>query len=145
MGSNTDLRTQPDRVNTMPFGYFKAGHILFVYWEIFHAFMPSADFLKMNFFEKFFQECHQCQTVWSQIRTNILCGLVWVQIVCKRYQQTTLVGKEFTMYFTIISMVTEDMAMFMLGPDTILRSFSNISMLLRPEKRKIMFHFLFYF
>ena len=30
-----------------------------------------------------------CQTVWIQIRSNILLGLIWVQTVCKGYQQTT--------------------------------------------------------
>ena len=36
----------------------------------------------------------ECQTVWCQIRPNILSGLIWVQTVCKNYQQMTLVGKE---------------------------------------------------
>ena len=41
----------------------------------FACFLSSADFFfKINFFEKFFQEYHQCQTV------------------CKNYQQTILVG-----------------------------------------------------
>ena len=38
-----------------------------------------------------------CPTVWIQVRPNILSGLIWVQSVCKRYQQTTkvaLAGKE---------------------------------------------------
>ena len=30
-----------------------------------------------------------CQTVWIQIRPNILSVLIWVQTVCKDYQQTT--------------------------------------------------------
>ena len=33
-----------------------------------------------------------CQTVWIQIRPNILAGLIWVQTVCKGYQQTTKVA-----------------------------------------------------
>ena len=36
----------------------------------------------------------ECQTVWIQIRPDILSGLIWVQTVCKSYQQTILVGKE---------------------------------------------------
>ena len=36
----------------------------------------------------------ECQTVWTQIRPDILSGLIWVQTVCKGYQQTTQVGKE---------------------------------------------------
>ena len=31
----------------------------------------------------------ECQTVWIQIRTNIMLVLIWVQTVCKGYQQTT--------------------------------------------------------
>ena len=33
---------------------------------------------------------HQCQIVWIQIRPGILLGLIWVQFVCKGYQQTKL-------------------------------------------------------
>ena len=36
----------------------------------------------------------ECQTVCIQIRPDILSGLIWVQTVCKGYQQTTLVTKE---------------------------------------------------
>ena len=49
-------------------------------------------FFKINFFKKFFQGYYQCQTVWIQIRTDILSVmsvLIWVQTVCKGYQQTT--------------------------------------------------------
>ena len=31
----------------------------------------------------------ECQMVWIQIRTDILSVLIWVQTVCKSYQQTT--------------------------------------------------------
>ena len=34
----------------------------------------------------------ECQIVWIQIRTDILSVLIWVQTVCKRYQQTTKVA-----------------------------------------------------
>ena len=37
----------------------------------------------------------ECQTVWIQIMPDVFSGLIWVQIVCKGYQQTTLVSKEF--------------------------------------------------
>ena len=37
----------------------------------------------------------ECQVVWIQIMPDILSGLIWVQIVCKGNQQTTLVSKEF--------------------------------------------------
>ena len=56
--------------------------------------MSSSDFLKTNILEKLFQEYHQCQTVRIQIRPDILSGLIWIQTVCKGYQQTALVGEE---------------------------------------------------
>ena len=34
----------------------------------------------------------KCQTVWTQIRTDILSGLSWIQIVCPQY--TSLAAKE---------------------------------------------------
>ena len=34
------------------------------------------------------------QSDWIQIRTDVLSGLIWVQSVCKGYEQTTLVGNE---------------------------------------------------
>ena len=37
----------------------------------------------------------ECQTDWTQIRPDILSGLIWVQTVCKGYLQMTLVDKEF--------------------------------------------------
>ena len=36
----------------------------------------------------------ECQTIWIQTRPDILSGLVWVQTVCKGYQQTLPAGKE---------------------------------------------------
>ena len=34
----------------------------------------------------------ECQTLWIQIRPDLLSGLIWVQTVCKGYQQITPVG-----------------------------------------------------
>ena len=34
----------------------------------------------------------ECQTVWNQIRPDILSDLIWVQTVCKGYQQTTIIA-----------------------------------------------------
>ena len=34
----------------------------------------------------------ECQTVWIQIRMYILSVLIWVQTVCKGYQQTTKIA-----------------------------------------------------
>ena len=31
----------------------------------------------------------ECHTFWTQISTDILSVLIWVQTVCKGYQQTT--------------------------------------------------------
>ena len=30
----------------------------------------------------------ECQTVWIQIKSDKLLGLIWVQTVCKSYQMT---------------------------------------------------------
>ena len=35
----------------------------------------------------------ECQTVWIQIRSELLSGLIWVQAVSNSYQRTTLIGK----------------------------------------------------
>ena len=40
----------------------------------------------------------ECQTLWIQIRPDILSGLKWVQTVCKDFQQMTRVGKEFSKF-----------------------------------------------
>ena len=49
----------------------------------------------------------ECQTVWIQIRSNILSGLIWVQTVCKVYQQTTQVGNDFiVVYFQLATSET---------------------------------------
>ena len=74
-------------------------------WKFFRLFCRLLFFSKINYFEKFFQKYHQCHKVWTQIRPNILLGLIWVQIVCKGYQQMTLVGKGLSLIHlpTIIS------------------------------------------
>ena len=54
-------------------------------WVPYHVFLTSADL-----FQKYFSSRnHHCQTAWIQIQ-------IWIQTVCKGYQQTTLVDKEFT-------------------------------------------------
>ena len=55
------------------------------YWISF-MFLLSADFFVENFSQK-----PQRQTFWIQIRPNVLPDLIWVQTVCKGYEQTTLV------------------------------------------------------
>ena len=64
-------------------------------------------FFKNNFFEKSNSrsavgKIHSrilsgCQTVWIQIRPNVMSGLIMFQTVRKSYQQTTLVDKDFIM------------------------------------------------
>ena len=47
-------------------------------------------FFKINIFKKnLSRTISECQTVWIHIRTEILPVLIWVQAVCKGYQQTT--------------------------------------------------------
>ena len=47
----------------------------------------------INFFKKNLSGMpSECQTVWIQIRPDVLSGLIWVQTVCKGYQQTTKVA-----------------------------------------------------
>ena len=68
------------------------------YWVILHTSLSSADF----FIKILSGIPSECQTVWIQIRPDILSGLIWVQTVCKGYQQMTLVGNELS---TIINSV----------------------------------------
>ena len=52
-------------------------------------------FFKINFFENVFQDYDQnVKQFWIQILPDGLSGLIWVQIVCKSHQQTTLRDKE---------------------------------------------------
>ena len=54
----------------------------------------SADYFQNNFLRKILSGISSdCQTLWIQIRPNILLGLIWVQTFCKGYQQTSLRGK----------------------------------------------------
>ena len=52
----------------------------------------------------------ECQTVWIQIKTDILLILIWVQTVCKGYCQTTklstgmqrvITGKYFSVQYIV--------------------------------------------
>ena len=68
-----------------------------------------------------------CQTVWIQIRPDILSGLIWVQIVCTGYQQTTLVGHPSIDFFfskkilsgipSVSNSLDPDQAQHFVGPD----------------------------
>ena len=41
-------------------------------------------FFKINFFKKFFQKYYQCQTVWIQIRTNLLPHLQTTKVAVSK-------------------------------------------------------------
>ena len=57
----------------------------------FHALLSPADFFsKLTFLKIISGIPSECQTDWIQIRLDMLLGLIWVQSVCKGYQQTTL-------------------------------------------------------
>ena len=71
-----------------------AGSKLFAYWVILHIFCRLLIFSKLTFSRKNSGTLSEYQVVWIQIRTDILSVLIWVQTVCKGYQQTTLAGKE---------------------------------------------------
>ena len=50
-------------------------------------------YFKIIFFQKILSRTpSECLTVWYQINPNILSRLIWIQTVCKSYQQTTPVG-----------------------------------------------------
>ena len=70
------------------------------YWEILQVFFCQLliSFFQNQLFRKILSGIlSECQTVWIQIRPNILLSLILVQTVCKGYQQTVnlpLAGKE---------------------------------------------------
>ena len=49
-------------------------------------------FFKLTFQKNLSGIQSECQTIWIQIRHNVLSGLIWVQTVCKGYQQMTKVA-----------------------------------------------------
>ena len=70
-------------------------------------FLSSAFFFKINFIEKILSGLQlKRQRVWTQIRPDILSGLIWVQTVCKSYQQTTPEGKELNQHVQLSSGTT---------------------------------------
>ena len=56
-----------------------------------HNYVLGAQKNSFNADLKILQEYHQCQTVLIQMRPDKLSGLIWVQTVCKGYQQATTV------------------------------------------------------
>ena len=66
---------------------------LFACWVIFHDLIVVCwIFSKLTFFKKISGKLSECKTVCIQIRTDILSVLIWVQTLCKGYQQTTKVA-----------------------------------------------------
>ena len=69
-------------------------------WKCYDTLLSSAAFAVVVVFSFCFQNhffkiillgiLFECQTDWIQIRPNILSDLIWVQSVCKNYQQMTL-------------------------------------------------------
>ena len=106
---------------------------LFTYLIILHAFLSSADFLQGHFLEKKLSEIpSESQTVWNHIRPNVLSGLIWVQTVCKGYQQKTLVSKELS-YLTVVPTQSDSDVIFCLQ----LLSIKNINLYTPLELTRI--------
>ena len=63
------------------------------------AYLSSADFLIINFLKKFFRNTTRVSSNLdpNQVQhfLNILSGLICLQTVCKGYEQTTIIGKDF--------------------------------------------------
>ena len=68
--------------------------------QLFEADNFSRGHFQMHFFlgalrvTRYFQEHHECQAFYTKIRSTVLLGLIWIQTVCKSYQQTILVGNK---------------------------------------------------
>ena len=66
---------------------------LFAYWVILYFCRLPIFFPKSTSLKFLSGKPPECQTVWIQIRSELLSGLIWVQAVSNSYQRTTLVGK----------------------------------------------------
>ena len=112
------------------------------------TYLSSADFFKINFLEKILSEMPSgCETFWIQIRPDILSGLIWVLTVFKRYQQTTVVGKESLLlaggqlWSTIYIRPILDMSREKLSSGLLTRSSSNPpAQLWRQSKKNKILH-----
>ena len=79
-------------------------HMVFLFFLLgnFACFLSSADFFQNQLFRKICSGIPlECQAVWIQIRPDILSGLIWIQNICKGYQQTTLSRQRVKRKFTI--------------------------------------------
>ena len=59
-------------------------------------FLPSADFFQNYLFKNSFRNTIRVSNDLDPDQDRHLLVLIWVQTVCKGYQQTTLVDKELT-------------------------------------------------
>ena len=77
---------------------------LFAYKVICHVLSSADIFFKISllllfFLKKYFGNIIRVSSILDPDHADVLSGLIWFQIVCKSYQQTTLVGKEFKTTF----------------------------------------------
>ena len=63
-------------------------------WEFLHASLLAVKYFTKLTLKKFSGILSERQSVLTQIRYDILSGLIWVQTVCKGYQQTVLSDRE---------------------------------------------------
>ena len=63
-------------------------------WEILHASLLTVEYFTKLTLKKFSGILSECQSVLTQIRYDILSGLIWVQTVCKGYQKAVLSDRE---------------------------------------------------
>ena len=71
--------------------------------------LSSADFFSNSAFLKIPSGIpSECQIVLVQIRPGVLLGLIWVQTVCKSYQQTTLGDKKLILEILMLQIFLSD-------------------------------------
>ena len=64
--------------------------MIVICWVIFHDFAVFCRLFQNYLLKMLSGTLSECQTVWIQIRTDLLSVLIWVQTVCKGYRQTAL-------------------------------------------------------
>ena len=75
------------------------------YWVILHVFLSSADFFsKLTFSKTSLGDTVKMSNSLLPDHADVLSSLIWVQTVCKDYQQTLVVGKEITCSIPLVSM-----------------------------------------
>ena len=76
---------------------------------IFHVFVVICWlFSKLTFKKVLSGTLSECQTAWIQIRANILSVLIWVETVCKGYQQTAKVASSKERVNSIKLLITQN-------------------------------------